>query len=368
MKKNILVLYGGKSVEHEISIITGLQLLENIDKNKYKIIPVYISRDGQWFKLKNYSQINTYKNIEKENKKLVSLITNSMHLYEKTIFGYRKREKIDCVYLCTHGTNCEDGSLQGLIKSTGIAFTGSSVLSSAIGMDKIIMKDIFRANNIPCVKYKYFSKNEAIDYEKINLVYPLIVKPANLGSSIGINKCKNISELKSAIEIAFQYDDRVIVEEAVVNIREINCSVIGNEKIELSKLEEPLNWSEFLTFEEKYINNRKKSRNFKVKIKKSLKREIYSLAEKVYKVFCCSGVVRIDFILDELSSKVYVNEINTIPGSLAFYLWEDKRKFSEHIDYTIDLALQEKNKADGLIYDYSSTALDCICKGRKLNK
>ena len=372
MKDNIIVLYGGKSVEHDVSIITGLQVLENIDYKKHNVIPVYISRNGEWQILKDYKNIESYKSKDIKKQK-VTLISGSPYLAYNGILGYRKKVKISCAVLCTHGTNCEDGALQGLLQSSMIAYTGCGILSSAIGMDKVVMKDLFVANKIPCVKYIELNK---FDYYKccidntlnsINLKYPLIVKPSNLGSSVGINKCTCKGELKLALDIAFQYDTRVIVEELVQNMREINCSVMGDGNYcTYSNLEEPMGWKDFLTFDDKYILGKKKQSEKNLKLDKKTKTEIKKLALKVFKTFKCSGVVRIDFMIDNNTKQVYVNEINTIPGSLSFYLW--KHDFKTHIEELIQIAKNEFKNKNELLYDYNSKCLDNYESGQKLKK
>lgn len=368
MKRNVIVIYGGKSVEHDVSIITALQTMENIDKNEYNFTPVYISKSGNWYTLDKYEQIDEYKNIYKAKKKIVSLLSGKPYLCIKSLFGYKVNRRIDCAILCIHGTNCEDGSLQGSLESSNIPYTCCGVTSSAIGMDKILMKDIFRANNIPCVNYTYVLKNI---YEQsgekfiasLKLKFPLIVKPSNLGSSVGINRCENREDLKRALDVAFYYDTRVIIEEVVSNAREINCAVLGNcEECETSQLEEPVNWKNYLTFDDKYILGKKKKNEKDLVLDKKIKNQIRSLAKKTFKIFCCAGVVRIDFLLDE-NNNVYVNELNTIPGSLAFYLW--KHSFKEHITKLVNIAIKEKQIRDRLNYDYDSSCLDNYKKGTK---
>lgn len=359
-KKNIIILYGGKSVEHDISILTFLQVMKNIDLQKYNVYPIYINRESKMFLCNNYEDINQY--IEGNLKTEVTFVSN--YLYKKTLTGFRRVTKVDCALLCTHGTNVEDGVLQGYLEHCNIPYTSSKVMSSAINMDKAIMKQVLVQNNFPCADYITFTKNDfKIDEETVlkeieeNLNYPIIVKPANLGSSIGISRCKTKEELIEAINIAFNYDHKVVVEEVVLNLREINCAVLGNsDELVVSKLEEPYGWEDFLDFDEKYIKSSKKITD--VKIEKEIKNKIYTLSINAFKVMNCSGVVRIDFLVNDLSKEVYINELNTIPGSLAFYLFEGLLTFKELIDKLIQMAIQDKNKKEELTYNFNSSALE----------
>ena len=261
--KNLICLYGGKSVEHDISIITGLQAMENIDTKKYNVIPVYITREGKFISPQNALNQSIY--IEKINKfRKVEFVVGEPKI--KIGNKIKKTINIDCVLNCTHGVNGEDGTISGLCQLCNMPITCPNTLSSAICMDKIIMKDIFRANDLPCVDYVYFTRHELHkntkkvieDAEKLG--YPLVIKPANLGSSIGIAIAHDKTELKSAIIIAEKYDSRIIVEKCIQNLREVNCSCLGDENdCQASLLEEPNGWEEFLDFNEKYIKNKKEN-------------------------------------------------------------------------------------------------------------
>lgn len=359
-KKNIIVMFGGKSVEHDISILTFLQTMKNIDLKKYNVFPIYINKQSHMFLVKEWQKVETYTNVKSAME--ITFVGNVLH--KKTKFGLKKVASIDCALLCTHGTNVEDGVLQGYLSHLNIPHTCSSVLSSAINMDKVIMKQVLINNNFPCVDYISFTKTDFLTDEKTiireleeNLNYPVIVKPANLGSSIGISRCKNLEELKNAISIAMHYDNKIIVEEVVLNLREINCAVLGDgNDITISKLEEPYGWESFLDFNEKYIKEGKKTTN--VKLDKELKHKIYTLSINAFKVMNCSGVVRIDFLINDKSKEVYINELNTIPGSLAFYLFDGILSFSQLIDKLIDIALLKQEKTKELTFDFTSKALE----------
>ena len=374
--KNLAIFYGGKSSEHDISIITALQVISSVDLNKYNIIPVYINTDNNWYCLKDYKNINNYANNILKGKRLTTGFFNKYLLIKKR-FGFKVYKKIDVAINCCHGLNGEDGTLSGLLELNNIPYVGSNVLASSIGMDKVLMKDFFKANKIPCVKYTYFTK---IKYEKDNkkilqnaeekLQYPIIVKPANLGSSIGINISKNREELKKNIEIALNFDDKVILEEVIRNLREINCSCLGNSKhTEISILEEPKNWTNFLDFDEKYLlGGKDNKKTLDVKLEPKLERQIKYFTQKVFELLGCLGVVRVDFLLDDKTKKIYVNELNTIPGSFANYLWKHKYTFTELIDKLIECCENEYVCKNLHTYAYKSQVLQNYNKGSKISK
>jgi len=366
VKKKVGVIFGGRSVEHDVSVITGLQVLENIDKDKYDAIPIYIDKKGRWFtgdSLKKF--INFKENNLKDLKPVTfSLRTNDYNLYlhpeSSGLFSKKIVDKIDIVFPTIHGTNGEDGTLQGVLELINIPYVGGGVVASSVGMDKILMKNVFKANNLPIVDYIWFYRNEWIDNNEDiikriedNLGYSVFVKPANLGSSVGISKAKDRESLIEAVEIAIRYDRKIIIEKAVENAREINCAVMGyNDNVIASLCEEPLGWKEILTFEDKYIRSNIKGagknnrRIIPADIKDDIREQIEDLAKRVFIAIDCSGNSRVDFLLD--GDKIYVNEINTLPGSIAFYLWEGKGyPIKKLIDEMIEIAIKvhnEKNK------------------------
>lgn len=373
--KNLAIFYGGKSAEHDISIITAIQVMKNLDIKKYKIFPIYISNENTWHMLDNYLDINIYAKKEFKGKHIASGFIDGC-IIVKTIFGYKKTDKIDVAINCVHGLNGEDGTLSGLLELNNISYVGSGVCSSAIGMDKVFQKDIFVKNNIPCAKYISLEENEyiknideSLNYIEKNIEYPIITKPANLGSSIGINISKNRKELKKNIEIALNFDKKLIFEEVICNLREINCSVIGNSfSVETSILEEPKNWETFLDFNEKYLAGNKtgNKKQINISLGGELDNKIKTLSERVFKLLNCCGVVRIDFLLNDKTKEIYVNEINTIPGSFANYLWTNNYTFSELLDKLIQLSEEEyiyKNKHK---YAYSSSVLSMYENTEKL--
>ncbi len=369
MKKNVGIIFGGQSVEHDVSIITGLQIVENIDKNKYNITPIYIDKNGDWFYGSKLIDIKIYNGWEKNKKKLNQFYPSLNKKDKKNILL-----KMDVLIIGSHGTYGEDGKLQGYLELINIPYTCSGVVGSATGMDKIIMKKIFTGMDLPVLPYIWFTKDEWKYQQKewINKIhytldYPIFVKPANLGSSIGISMANNEKELINAVEIASHYDKRILVEKGIEDANEVNCSVIyNNNKIMISALEEPIHWEKFLSFEDKYIKNNSKlklgmqnmSRKIPAEINNDLKNDIENYSEQIYRAMDCKGVVRIDYILDKEKTKVFVNEINTIPGSMSFYLWEPAGiKFNKLLDIIIDESIKENNSKKDNIIRYDSAIL-----------
>ena len=358
--QNILVIYGGKSVEHDISILTALQTMNNINKEKYKIIPLYLTRENKFVIPKNHLDVNTYISpLKKFNKVDLNFGDSSITIKGKV----HKKIKIDCAINCCHGFNGEDGTMSAIMNLCDIPLSSADILASSICMDKIIMKDIFVANNIPCVNYCYITENDLKNKDVLKnittkLQYPLIVKPSNLGSSIGIEKANNEKELLEAIKVALWYDKRVIIEQCLTNFKEINIACLGNDDCILSQLEQPINWKNFLNFDDKYQQtNNSKSKILNPTLDSGVKEEIENFAHKIFKIFNLSGVVRIDFMIDE-NNKVYVNEINTVPGSLSFYLFKGKNiEFFELIDKLISLAIEKHNKQKLHNYTFKSDVL-----------
>lgn len=385
--KKVGVIFGGKSVEHEVSVITGMQVIENMDKSKYEVIPIYITKEGKWLTGESLKDYNTFKNSDFKEAKEILISPNhgdnNLYAHPDTVgfFGKKIIDSIDIVFPALHGTYGEDGSIQGLFELMNIPYAGGGVLASSVGMDKILMKDVYKANGIPVVDYHWFYRSDwKLNNEKIvedieaKLDYPLFVKPANLGSSIGINIAKNKEDLIYAIEVAVAYDRKIIIEKAVENPREINCAVMGyDQEVETSLCEEPLGWKDVLTFEDKYVKSNAKGgkstgerRIIPADIKDNIKEEIEELAKRAFTVIDAAGCSRIDFLIDE-NEKVYVNEINTLPGSIGFYLWEGKGiSFSNLIDKLINIAITTHREKDENIYSYDSDLFNRISYGGKI--
>lgn len=357
MKINLAVIFGSKSVEHEVSIITGLQVIQNADKEKYNIIPIYINKAGNWFTGNDLLKIENYKDIANLEKRLQPIKTNIINA--------------DVVFPAMHGTYGEDGTLQGLLEMANIPYVGPGVTGSAIGMDKIMQKDVLKNNNIPVVNYVWFlredwitDRNIVLDKIAKNLKYPVFVKPANLGSSIGISKAKNKAELEAAIELAVTFDRRIIVEQGLENIMEINCSVLGYKDVKASVCEQPVKSADLLSYEDKYLKGGKSkgmaslSRIIPAPISSTLAKKIQECAKEVFKILDAAGVARIDFLVDKKTEKFYVCEINTIPGSMSFYLWEKTNyPFPKLIDKLVELALERHQDRATTNFSFTSNLL-----------
>ncbi len=359
MKIRIGVIFGGRSVEHEVSIITALQAIDNIDKDKYDIVPIYIDKKGIWYTGQMLLDMEIYKDLDllKRYAKEVVLYNRdgSFILQKKKGFLKSVVAEIDFAFPIMHGTYGEDGILQGYLETIGIPYAESNVYACVLGQDKIFQKQVLKENSVSVVKHKWFFDKEYLNspdniIENLKMEYPLIVKPATLGSSVGIRIAHNENELRESIDDAIEYDNKILIEEVVPNLKEVNISVLGNsERCELSVIEEVGSKNELLTYEDKYIGGNKGGKlkgmvNAKRKIPadldEKLVKEIQEQAKKTFRALNSSGVVRIDFLIDSKENKVYVNEVNTIPGSLSFYLWEKTDKeYNELLDDIINLGI-----------------------------
>lgn len=389
MKLRLGVIFGGATVEHEISIITAVQAMENLDNEKYEIIPIYISKEKNWYTGNLLKDISLYKNFNdlKGYAKRCTLynkdgkfILQSLGLFKKVI------TELDLVFPIVHGNNAEDGTLAGFLETVGIPYVGSSVLGSALGQDKVIQKQVFQSSNLPIVDYiwfydnEYFNKKDEILKKVYSMKYPVIVKPATLGSSIGIRIVKNDMELESAIDDAVKYDTKIIIEKCVDNLREVNCAVIGNSEYqETSRIAEMKLKNEILTFNDKYIGNGKvkgssaknstsmDNSDFKIpaNLDKKLEEKIYDLSKKTFNALNLSGVARIDFLINDKTGSVYINEPNTIPGSLAFYLFDKNIKpYSKLLDELINLAIKDFRRKNRKITSFDNNILSTYNKNR----
>lgn len=381
MKIKVGVIFGGETVEHEVSIITAVQAMEHINQDKYEIIPIYISKDRIWYTGAMLKDIDIYKDFNelKRYAKQVVLTKSKYGYHLQTTRGLFRRNicDIDVAFPIVHGNNAEDGTLQGYLDTVGIPYVGSRVLGSALGQDKVVMKQIFKNMGLPIVNYTWFFDSDyADDPDKIfkevkKLEYPVIVKPATLGSSVGISYVKKESELAEAIEEAMNYDTKVVVEAAVQNLTEVNCSVFGNySHQEASVIEEVTSDDEFLTFKDKYVGGSKgklkgpskgmasASRIIPARISEDLEKNIKETSKKAFKALNLSGVCRIDYLIDKKTNKYYINEPNTIPGSLSYYLWEPTGKsYEELLDNMISLAIKDYKNRSRKIYSFESNIL-----------
>lgn len=385
MRLNIGVIFGGKSVEHEISIISAIEAMANFDSNKYKVVPIYIDKDNTWYTGEHLKSILHYRDIDlvKRYAKKVSLVKRGKSfILESQGFFKKNICVIDMVMPIGHGAYLEDGSLQGYLNMLGTPFVGSSVLASAIGQDKVVQKQLLEFNKIPICKYVWFydyeyEKNKKEVLEKIaTLKYPLYVKPASLGSSIGITLVNEEKDLAKAIKEAMQFDRKILIEEKVANVKEANISVLGSlEKQSVSEIEEINTHEEFYSFKEKYVDGYRKTCDKTEKcnplISKEMMEDIKIYAIKTFKAIGASGVARIDFLIDDKNKKLFVNEINTIPGDLSSYLWMAKRvSQSELIENLIKIAISEQKKKDAKVYAFPGNLLEKydILDGKKISK
>lgn len=389
MRIRVGVIFGGESVEHEVSIISAIQAMNKIDEEKYEVIPIYITKDREWYTGDMLKDIEVYQDLN-----LIKRYSTNVVLYYKDGSYVLQKKKglfksvvkeIDIAFPVVHGTNVEDGVLQGYLQTIGIPFVGSNVYGSVAGQDKTIMKNIWKEANLPMTNYVWFydteyrqDKDSVLDKIK-GLKYPLIVKPATTGSSVGISFCDDIDSLKEGIDEAVQYDTKIIVEEVVQNLKEVNIAVMGNyENQKVSAIEEVLSGNKFLTFQDKYIGNGKgKLKGFKkgaiktsskgmasanrklpADLDPKMQKEIEEIAMKAFKVLGSSGNSRIDFLVDEKTKKVYINEINSIPGSLAFYLWDAKDiNFTQVLDDMIQIGIKDYKKRVSKTHSFESNIL-----------
>jgi D-alanine-D-alanine ligase len=393
MKIKVGVIFGGETVEHEVSIISALQAIKNLDESKYEIIPIYISKDRTWYTGHILLDIDTFKdfnNVKKYAKKVTLYKKENSYLLQCTTGLFRKDiTDIDVILPVVHGNNVEDGTLAGYLDTIGIPYVGSHVLGAALGQDKIAMKQIMASNDIPIVDYTWFFDNEYTeDKDKIlknikKIGYPVVVKPATLGSSVGITYVKNEKNIEEALETAISYDTKVVVEKAVENLVEVNDSVLGSyEYQKVSPIEEVMGEDEILSYADKYLGNAKKtgsaskgmastSRIIPARISDKLTNEIQECSKKVFRIMNFSGVCRIDYLIDSKTQKFYVNEPNTIPGSLSFYLWKEAgMKYSDLLDEMIQIAIKEYKHKSKKVRSFDSNILEGFngskgCKGLK---
>ena len=362
--KNVAVIFGGKSVEHDISILTGVMALNSIEKDKFNPIPIYISKSGEWFTSKELFDLDGYKNLKIEKLKRVCFLSGDNTLYMVKGKKLKKLESIYSVVNCLHGERGEDGALSGLLKMCNIPLTSSSILPSAVSMDKGFSALVLSALKVPILKSVVVNGAEQVDSLVEEMDFPLIVKPNLLGSSIGIGKAKDKKELTLAIENALKYGEKAIIQPFLQDFIEINCAVYRDEngEINVSECERPIARDKILSFGDKYKDGK---REFPANIDKKLSNKIKQITKKVYADLDFSGVIRIDYFVSE--GKVYLNEINSIPGSLSYYLFFDTMKgFSKMLTSLIMASEQKFLREQSHITDYNSGILSSVgSKGAK---
>lgn len=381
MKTKIAVLFGGKSVEHEVSIISALQAIGSMDKEKYEILPVYISKANEMYMGDAVGNIEEYQHMDEliaKSQRVILINSGGRPCfipYPFKRFGKIQETEVDLAFPIVHGTNEEDGTLQGYLKTVGIPFVGCDVTASAVGMDKYITKAILKDNGIPvlpCIPFTvrdYKNVDNIVAAVEERLGYPVIIKPVNLGSSVGISVAKDRVQLIKSIDDAFLYAGKVIVEHAISNLREVNCSVLGDAQEAIpSECEEPMHSRDILSYEDKYLSNSKGggskgmagvSRKIPADIPEEMRQKVREMAVKSFQALDCNGVARMDFMIDGDTGELYFNEINTIPGSLAFYLWEPLGiSYTQLLDRMIELAQKRAREEKGLTFSFDTNILN----------
>ncbi|MBQ3063063.1 MAG: D-alanine--D-alanine ligase [Clostridia bacterium] len=399
MSIKVAVVCGGSSVEHEVSVITAMQAAAALDRSKYTPIALYITKDNRFFTGDNLLDINSYKDIPTALKNAMEVIPvrhegkSVLMSFPPKTFGKGTFIPVDVVLTAVHGTNVEDGTLQGLLEYWGVPYSGCNVCASAAGMDKWVMKSLFRAQGIPCLEGLLLSRNEfysdiekSLDMVEQKFGYPVIVKPSNLGSSVGISKARDRAALENSLSEALGFAQTAIVERAVQNLREINCAVLGDiDSARPSVCEEPLNATDILTYKDKYQSGggtkggklggkaggdklsggakgasgmASLSRQIPADIPADMEARVKELAVKAFQAIGASGVARVDFLLDGEGGELFVNEINTVPGSLAYYLWEaGGMSFTQLVDELITLALKKQRDKEKLSFSFDTNLL-----------
>ena len=404
-KTQLGVIFGSRSCEREVAIISAVQLMNNVNTEKYDVIPVYISEQGMWYTGEALRKIETYKNFNPDAKGIeqvrLDITAGSGALLAtrpgKGLFGKPEQVVVARLEVCVvvmHGLNGEDGTLQGMLELANLPYTSTGVAGSAIGMDKIMMKQFFKGADLPVLPGVWYTRsmweanrNAILEDVEQQLGYPVFVKPANLGSSIGVSRADDRESLEDSLDLAFDYDRRVLVEKGLDKPIELNCSVLGyDDDVEASPIEMPISAEKFLDFKEKYLASGGSKgmaslhRILPAPIPEELRDRIQALSCDIFRMMDCKGVVRIDYMWDRNSDEIYITEINTIPGSLAFYLWENAGvKYKQLIDRMVMCAQRAHEDKNLRNYAFTSDILKSVslggskgakgtkgCKGAKL--
>ena len=386
LKIKLGVVFGGKSVEHEISVISAMQAIEAVDRDKYDVVPIYIAKDGKMYTGSEMADLSAYRDLDRlleqsvqvflaGDKGRASLVRAQPKLLHSAVL-----DTVDVILPVVHGTNVEDGALQGFFRTIGVPFAGCDVLASAVGMDKAASKAVMKVRGIPVldgavVRFREYGQDPDAEFDRVEALcqYPVIVKPVNLGSSVGIKKADSREGLQKAFDYAFTFADRVLVERAVQELREINCSVLGDKDgVRTSVCEEPLHHDEILSYADKYLSGNAKGgtktsdpggmvslkRKLPAEIPEDLEKKVRELAAQAFLALDCSGVARVDFLYDKTDGTLFVNELNTIPGSLSYYLWEATGlPFQDLLEELIRLALKRQRETQELTYTFETNIL-----------
>ncbi len=382
-KKQLGVIFGSRSCEREVSIISAVQMMRHADPEQYDVVPVYIDEHGAWYTGEPLKDIRTYTPFKPETPGITKVFldmtpgSGALLVLEKGkgLFGkteLKAAARVDVFVIVMHGMNGEDGTLQGMLELANLPYTSSGVGASALGMDKILMKQFFRGGNLPVLPSEWYTRSgyEAgadgiLDDIEKKLGYPVYTKPANLGSSIGVSRAENREQLKEAMSLAFQYDRRVLVEKGLTKPIELNCSVLGYDgEVEASPIEMPVSGEDTLTFSEKYLAGggskgmASLKRILPAPIEDELRDKIQETSKTIFRMMDCKGPVRIDYMYDREGGGLYITEINTIPGSLAFYLWENAGlPYRKLVDKMVALAEQAHRDKNQDNFAYTSDIL-----------
>lgn len=361
--KKLAVFFGGITVEHEVSVITGLQLIKNVDQSKYKVIPVYIDKSGNWWSGEKAKDVNNYRELDLYKPQGFEKFSLSLE---------PKSNDIDAAILCFHGQYGEAGNVQGALELAQIPYQGPAVTSSALNFDKIFTRLVLKAEGISQTEFIWFTKadwesDQPLVEEKVSqLSYPVFVKPANGGSTIGIQRVTQAEDLVKVINEVLQYDTRILVEAEVTDCIEVNVSVVGLDgKTQASVPEQPIKSEEFLSFADKYERGGGKksgmasaTRRIPAPISSSLTKKLQDKAQEIFHIMDCSGVVRIDFFVNPSTEQVFVTEVNTIPGSMSYYLWEATGvKYPELVDKLVEVAEEKFDRKKNLIQSFETNIL-----------
>ncbi len=373
-KTTVGVIFGGRSVEHDVSVVTGHQVMRAFNRERFDIVPIYINRQGNWFTGEPLLEIDNFKqdmtSIKGVEPCLLSPNVRHHGLIINPLAGRFARSSIirlDVVFPALHGTHGEDGTIQGLCELADIPYVGCATLASALTNDKLMTKQVLRQSGVPVLDEVAVMRdewlgepNKVVERIKTVLDYPVFVKPATLGSSIGVGRADSDELLRASLDVAANFDRRILVERAAIGCVEINCSVMGyGQNIEASVLEQPVSWEEFLTYEEKYLRGgegmKSAERIIPAPISEALTQKIQQIAIDAFQAVDGRGIARIDFLVEPDSETVYLNEINTLPGSLAFYLWQENGMGAgEVVEKLVQLARDAYADKRRNTYDYQT--------------
>jgi len=365
MKKRVGIIFGGNSVEHEISILSLVQANYAIDQEKYDLVKVYMTKDGHFWVGPNFEDLKTYQNDNFKHYEITFYNKNNKLMIKgvKPFLPRKYKKPIDVILPIVHGKNVEDGSLAGYFNILNVTYASSEVLAAAIFQNKFISKKLLEIDNINVVSYYYFTlqdyKNSVFEVLEgcHKLGFPLIIKPASLGSSVGIKIAENHDQLIEAIDYSLKYDDQIIVENKLVNYREFSQAILEEDEYRLSSIEEVKSTNNYLTFDDKYMPA-SSTRDIPALISKDLEKQIEAYSLKIANLYNPRGVIRIDYLYDKDKEVLYVNEINSIPGSLSYYLFDDTISFTSLIDNLITQAIKVKYNKGLRLTSFKSNVLN----------